>query len=739
MSFEGVSCGGRITVAETAGFCFGVDRAVRLVYDLLERGEKVCTLGPIIHNPQMVEELAKRGVVIAERVADVPPGYTVVIRSHGVGAAVYEELEQRSLHYCDATCPFVSKIHKIVRDNTSKSVPLFIAGDGSHAEVVGITGHSGGDTYYFSDEDELVEKLNFAGIRADSVFCVVAQTTFNQKKWKKCEILLKKHYTNAKIFVTICSATSLRQSEAEKLARRSDLMIVVGGRHSSNTAKLAEICARHTRTLPIESADELDLSAVKGAKLIGLTAGASTPAVIIKEVLTTMSDTIKNEGIQAEETAVAVDTTADTIAPANAQDSAKEIHTEAKETAEETVQKSFDEMTFEEALEASLSSMNHNQKVRGTVIAVNPTEVQVDIGRKQTGIIPASELSEDSSKSPAELVKVGDELDLVVMKTNDQEGITTLSKKRFDAHKGFADVQEAFDNQQIISAQVTAVVKGGVTAVYKGVRIFIPASQATLTRTEDLSPLVGTDVELRIIDIRRGRSVVGSVRSVLKERKDEAAQKVWETIEVGAKYTGTVKSLTSYGAFVDIGGVDGMIHITELSWLRIKHPSEVVNVGDTVEVYVKDVDTENHRISLGYKKTEDNPWEILREKYSVDDVVSVKIVSFASYGAFANIIPGIDGLIHISQIANRRIEKPQDVLNAGDVVEAKITDIDYDKKRVSLSIRALLPEEPVEVADDNAVEMPSFISTDDAESIAKAAQAVAAEEAAEEAAAESEE
>lgn len=720
-----------ITVAKTAGFCFGVDRAVNLVYELIDSGKKVCTLGPIIHNPQIVNEFTSRGVIIADSVNDVPTGYTVVIRSHGVGSSVYNSLHERSLDYCDATCPFVDKIHKIADENTSHDVPLLIAGDKNHAEVIGITGHAHGAVYCFNDLDELKNILDKSNILENSCFCVVAQTTFNKKKWEECEKFLKKHYTNAKIFGTICSATSLRQNEADNLSKNCDLMIVVGGKHSSNTAKLYDICSKNCKTVLIETADELNTADIISAHRIGLTAGASTPAVIIKEVLTTMTDTIKNEGIQAEETVV------DTVAAsesANAQESAKENITEAKEAAEaveetEPVEKSFDEMTFEEALDASLNSLNHNKNVKGTVIAVNQTEVQVDIGRKQTGIIPASELSDDTSVSPADLVKVGDVLELVVIKTDDSAGITTLSKKRLDANKGFVKIQEAFDSQEIITAKVTAVVKGGVTAVAHGVRIFVPASQATLSRNDDLNALVGTQADLRIIDIRRGRSsVVGSIRSVLKERKAEQEKKIWESIEIGKHYNGTVKSLTSYGAFVDIGGVDGMIHITELSWLRIKHPSEVVNVGDTVDVYVKDVDLEKHRISLGYKKTEDDPWEVLKSKYAIGDTVKVKVVSFATYGAFANLIPGIDGLIHISQIANKHIEKPQDVLTVGEEVDAKITDIDYDKKRVSLSIRALLPEEPIVTADEPIDEMPEVISTDDAESIAKAAEVIAAQE-----------
>ena len=380
----------------------------------------------------------------------------------------------------------------------------------------------------------------------------------------------------------------------------------------------------------------------------------------------------------------------------NEETMAEEVTAETKMEAETKLEKSFDDMTFEEALEESLNSMNSNQRVKGVVIAVNPTEVQVDIGRKYTGIVPANELSAEPNVNPVDLVKVGDEIDLIVMRTNDVEGIITLSKKRFDSYAGLNAMEEAKANDTILEGKVSAVVKGGVTVISNGVRVFVPASHATLTRGEDLDVLVGTTVSFKVIDIRRGRNVVGSIRVVLRDEQKKVREELWASIEVGNTYEGVVKSLTSYGAFVDIGGLDGMIHITELAWTRIKHPSEVVNVGDTVTVFVKDVDKENKKISLGFKKAEDNPWEIIKTKYQVGDTAKVKIVSFASYGAFANLMTGIDGLIHISQIANKRIDKPQDVLAIGDEVEAQILAIDFDAKRVSLSIRALLPEEVVE-------------------------------------------
>ena len=666
----------KITVAKSAGFCFGVDRAVNLVEKLLDDGKKVATLGPIIHNPQMVEMLSQRGVVIVDDENKTPDGSVLVIRSHGVSREVEENITAAGLECCNATCPFVLKIHRIVNKNSSADIPVLIAGDENHAEVIGIIGHCNGKVYCFKSREQLEDIIKSSQINAETPICVVAQTTFNAKIWSECKKKLKKVYTNAKIFDTICDATELRQSEAQQLAEQSDLMVVVGGRHSSNTKKLFDLCSEKCKTVLVESADELLYEDIASAQLVGLTAGASTPAVIIKEVLNTMTEIINQE--------------------------TQEILTEETGAAQE---KSFEDMTFEEQMESYLDKMNTDQRVKGIVQAVNPGEVRVDIGRKYTGIVPADEISNDPSLRPEDVVKVGDEIDLIVMRTNDQEGIITLSKRRYDAQAGFSKIADAKESQEILEGTVTAVVKGGVTVICEGIRVFVPASHATLSRNESLEDLVGTQVKFRVIDIRRGRSVVGSIRSVLKEQKKAEQEAFWSSVEVGATYTGTVKSLTSYGAFVDLGGVDGMIHITELSWTRIKHPSEVVKEGDVVEVYVKDIDTEKHKISLGFKKAEDNPWEVIKTKYSVGDVVSVKIVSFATYGAFANVMPGIDGLIHISQIADRRIEKPQDVLKAGDVVDAKITDINYETKRVSLSIRALIEkEEVVEEVEDAATE-----------------------------------
>lgn len=359
---------------------------------------------------------------------------------------------------------------------------------------------------------------------------------------------------------------------------------------------------------------------------------------------------------------------------------------------------------FAEMLEESLKSLNTDEKVHGIVVGITPTEVLVDVGRKQSGFVPLSELTADPGAKTDDLVKIGDEMDLLIMRTNDQEGTIMLSKRRLDAAKGWDEVVAAEENQEILTGTVVEVVKGGVIAVTKGVRIFIPASQATASRSDPLDALLKKEVDFRIIEVNRGRRrAVGSIRSVLKDQQKKLAEKFWETAEEGKEYDGVVKSLTSYGAFVDLGGIDGMIHISELSWTRIKHPSEVVSVGDKVHVYIKGLDHEKGKISLGYKRPEDSPWEVLKRDYPVGTVVEATVVGMTTFGAFARIIPGIDGLIHISQIADHRIEKPQDELQIGQTVKAVITDIDFDRHRVSLSIRQLLENsEESNTADESA-------------------------------------
>ena len=633
----------QIILAKTAGFCFGVNRAVKLTYELLEQGRPVATLGPLIHNPQVVEDLESKGAITCDSVDDVPDGCEVVIRSHGVGQSVYDKISTRRLAYHDATCPFVTKIHKIAARAGAEGAMLLVAGDAKHPEVQGIVGHTTGKVEVFANLAEL-EKLLPELTQQKSIFAV-AQTTFNVQSWETCKEFLKNQCTNAKIFDTICNATWARQQEAEDLSQKCDHLVVIGGHHSSNTQKLLQVAARHTKAINVETADELDKDWLNGARIVGVTAGASTPSSIIEEVLNCMSEEIR------------------------------------------------DDMSFEEMLAASEAKPLYAGKiVKAKVISVSPTECVVGIdGSKHTGIVKLSEMSHDPNAKMEDLVKVDDELDLVVVKTNDQEGVDTLSRVRFEAQKGMKDVSEAAENGTVMEGDVMEANKGGVVVNVKGVRVFVPRSQATMRRDEDYTKLVGQHVKLVITECA-GRKIVGSINKVTAEENKAKRDEFWKNVEVDKQYTGVVKSLTSYGAFVDIGGVDGLCHISELSWNNIKHPSEVVSVGDTIEVYVKSYDPENQKVSLGYKKEEDNPWEKLKNEYPIGSEFEAPVVSITKFGAFVRILPGIDGLVHISEISNERVNKVSDVLKVGDMVKVKLINVDFDRKRISLSMKACLDE-----------------------------------------------
>ncbi len=652
----------RIEIADKAGFCFGVDRAVKIVYNIIENGGKTVTYGEIIHNESVVNELKSRGVNVINSPAEIEKleNTSVVIRSHGVGSDIYELLEKRKpfgVDVCDGTCPFVARIHKIVSEKSAEGFDIIILGDKDHDEVQGIVKHCQKIPYICGNDAELREILQKKFKNFKKKVAIVAQTTYNIIIWEKCCRIIRSECPEAEVFNTICSATAERQQSAVRLAERSDLMIVIGGKRSSNTAKLFDICREHCKAcILISDAGELERESIpeKLRELgenfnIGITAGASTPAYIIKEVQNHMSEIIKNND---------------------------------------------EDFDFASALDASFKKIYTGQRVKGYITAVNNTEATVDIGTKQTGYIALSELTDDPTLKVSDVVKVGDEVDLIVIKINDAEGIVNLSKKKVDAMVGFDKLVKAKEEDAVLEGTVTNVVKGGVIVITEGTRVFIPASQATARRDEKLENLLKKTVKFKIIEINEQKfKAVGSIKAVLNAEKDAAKAKFWENVKVGDKFKGEVKSITNYGAFVDLGGIDGMVHISELSWNRIKHPSEVVKVGDVIEVFVKELDSESGRISLGYKKDEDNPWVKFANEYSVGDVVEAKVVSITPFGAFAQIIPGIDGLIHISQIANKKVANVKDVLSVGDVVKAKITEIDTEKKRISMSIRELLEEE----------------------------------------------
>ncbi len=647
----------RLELARSAGFCYGVRRAVQMAEMAAEEGRPCVMLGPIIHNRDVIAYLESIGVGLVDTPEEVPPGTAVLIRSHGEGRPVHEALARLGRPVIDATCPNVSRIHQIVSRAEEGGRQVLIIGTRTHPEVAAIAGWCRRPVV-LEGVAELSNWLETAPERRDIPLTMVSQTTSTRFIWDSCVEKAKKECTNLKIIDTICNATCKRQSEAQALAARSDAMVVIGGRESSNTKRLAELCgALCPMVVWIERAAELEPSNLCRKASIGITAGASTPEWIIKEVYDKMSD----ENIEIEE-------------------------------------------SFAEMLEKSIKTLNTGEKVTGVVTGITPTEIYVDLGTKHAGYIPVSELTDDPTAKVEDLVKIGDEIETYVMRVNDQEGVVTLSKKRLDTVKSWDDIEQAREEHTTVEGVVTEENKGGVVVSIKGVRVFVPASQTGLPRETPMSQLLKQHVRLRITEVNRARRrVVGSIRAVEAEERAAKAAEVWANIEENKRYTGTVKSLTSYGAFVDIGGVDGMVHISELSWSRIKHPSEVVSVGDTVEVYVISFDKEKKKISLGMKDRSQNPWEVFIGKYQPGDVANVRVVKLMTFGAFAEVVPGVDGLIHISQIADHRIDKPGDVLSEGQMVDVKIIDIDYDNKKVSLSIRALLEggDEPAESEDVN--------------------------------------
>ena len=646
-----------IRIAESAGFCFGVSRAVETVEKAAAEGKKVVTLGPIIHNRHVVDKFEAMGVEVIDTPAQAAEGMTVIIRSHGVTKAVYDDLERQGVEVIDATCPFVKRIHTIVsRAREEGRLPVII-GTRAHPEVEGIAGWCD-DCRVFESAEELENWASQPEISPDLPICMVSQTTSTESLWKKSVQIAKKQFTNVKIFDTICGATESRQTEAAILSAQCDAMVVVGDAKSSNTGRLAMICREHCgRVALVDNASELDAGFFRGAHSIGITAGASTPAWIIKEVNNTMSEFVNADAVQEE--------------------------------------------NFEALLEQSIKTLNTGDKVLGIVTGIGNTEVQVDLGTKHAGYIPYDEVSADPSVKPEDILHVGDEIEVFVVRVNDQEGTVQLSKKKLDGLKIWDDMAAYAEDKTTVEGVITEENKGGLVATIKGIRVFIPASQSGVAKGGDMAGQVGKTVKLKITEVNRARRrVIGSIRAVASEERKASQAKIWTEIEEGKKYLGTVKSLTSYGAFVDIGGVDGMVHVSELSWNRIKTPAEVVKVGDQIEVYVISFDAEKHKISLGYKTAEMNPWNQFMTNYSIGDVVDAKIVKLMTFGAFAEILPGVDGLIHISQIADRRIGKPEDVLSEGQDVKVKITDVDAEHKRISLSIRALLEETPAEEAEE---------------------------------------
>ena len=634
-------------VAKSAGFCFGVSRSVKMAEEMLAAEQNCYSLGELIHNDDVVQHLRSEGLTVVDGPEQIPQGASVIIRSHGVSRAEFEAVQHTGATVYDATCPKVKRIHEIVAEASAEGRQPVIIGAAGHPEVRAICGWCVSPVVV-NDAAELAARIADGTIDCAKPLTVVIQTTQTQEKLLECQKIIKKQCTNAKLFDTICGATFTRQTEAAQMASACDAMVVVGGSHSANSRHLYEICRSACANVQfIENAAQLDTSAFVHADTVGLTAGASVPAWIIKEVKQKMSD---------------------------------EILTQENPTETEN---------FDEMLEASLKPIYNGEKVTGTVVAISGTEISVEIG--------TSEFTDGGIKVE-DVLHVGDTIEASVVRVNDVEGTAMLSKKRLDAVKNWAAIEEAQESGEIVEGKVTEDNKGGIVVSVKGIRVFVPASQSGLPKDAAMSELVGQTVRLKITEVNRGRKrVVGSIRAVAQKERRERAEKIWSEIEVGKHYHGVVKSLTSYGAFVDIGGIDGMVHVSELSWSRIKQPSDVLSVGDEVDVYVISFDPENHKISLGYKDPNGNPWNKFMSTFQVGDVAKVTIVKLMPFGAFAEVLPGVDGLIHISQIANRRIGKPDEVLTVGDIVDAKITAIDEEKHKISLSIRALTAPEPAPV------------------------------------------
>jgi len=634
--------------SKTAGFCFGVQNAVKKSFETAEMHyNNIYTYGDLIHNNAVIERLKQKGIKIIENLDDPSFGNAcVIIRTHGVAPEVFEGLRDRNCKIIDATCPFVTKIHKLVQNKYENGFKIIIIGDKDHCEVIGINGWCKGSAIVIDTIEEALS-LEDKGYE----YCSVSQTTFDCEKWQKIINILKNKFDKFVYFDTICSATTLRQQDARKLAACVELMVVVGDKKSSNTLKLFEISkSLCQRVLWVESSDELDAIYIKQFNKVGVTAGASTPDWIIEEVIGKMSDLNSNESND-----------------------------------------------FAAMLEESLTKITGGQLVKGPITKIDTKGVFIDIGFKFEGFIPIDEFTDVPGFDMSQ-IKMGVIIEAIVVKVSDKDGEATLSKRKVDYKKNMILIEQSFKNKTPISVNITEATKGGVVAFVGSVRIFIPASQLGERYVKDINTYVGTTVDVLITNVEQGDRgrlrIIGSQKVLLNVGKKEREEEFWSDMYVGKICTGTVKSLTGFGAFVDIGGVDGLIHLSELSWKRIKNATEVLTVGQVVEVTVIDIDKEKSRISLGYRKSDENPWFDAENKYKVGDILEVTILRFVSFGVFVKISDTIDGLVHISQISNVRIIKASDVLKIGQKVQAKIIEANIAEKKINLSIKEVQAYDP---------------------------------------------
>lgn len=635
-----------IIVAKSAGFCFGVSRAINIVYEQNKQNKKIYTYGPLIHNKEVISDLEKKGIYVITDLSEIETG-TVMIRSHGVGKHIYDELEKKGLQMIDGTCPFVKRIHNIVKNAYKQNKQIIIIGDASHPEVQGINGWCENSAVILG-ELEQVEQFHS---EENKNYTVVVQTTFRKSKFENMITLLKQKNLVLEVFDTICSATAERQQEAVSLSQNVDKMIVIGDKSSSNTQKLVEICRKYCKkTYYIETICNLVLNIFDKNDKIGITAGASTPPAIIKEVIGTMSEAL-NDAVQNNGG-------------------------------------SEDELTFEQMLNESFTTLHTGDVVKGTVISISNEEVSVNLNYKSDGIIPKGEYSRDANVIPSKVLQPGDEIEVFVVRVNDGDGNVLLSRKRIEDQKGMEEVEAAYQNKTVITGKITDVVRGGLIALVNGIRVFIPSSQVSNKFIEDLNVFKGQELEFNIIELDKvKRRFIGGRKALIEKEILEKKAALFEKLDIGSKVKGTVSRITDFGAFVDLGGVDGLIHISEMSWGRITNPKEILKEGQEVDVIILDVDKEKGKISLSLKDSSNNPWATAVEKYAVGSITEGKVVRMVPFGAFIELEAGVDGLVHISQIANKHVVKPEDELKVGEIIKVKVLEVNAEQKKISLSKR----------------------------------------------------
>ncbi|MBS4536256.1 bifunctional 4-hydroxy-3-methylbut-2-enyl diphosphate reductase/30S ribosomal protein S1 [Clostridium sp. D2Q-14] len=642
----------RVILADNSGFCFGVERAINKSLITIKSKEDVYSLGPLIHNKQVIESLSKQGLTTIENIDELNSGI-LIIRSHGVPINIYNDLKSKSIDYVDLTCPFVRNIQKIAKEHYDKGYKIIIIGNPKHPEVIGINGWCNYEADIINSKDDIEDTKKYDKI------CIVVQTTMNERKFEVLSKLISKNANEVLKFNTICNATKSRQKSCKEVASKVDAMIVIGGYHSSNTQKLVSISKDICKnTYHIETIDDINLKELKKYSLIGITAGASTPDWIIKEVVNHVSN-IDNE-----------------------------------------MNKMMEE------IEKTLVDVKKGDIIEGIVISTNKDEVMVNIGYKSDGIIKKSELSNDPNINPEDFMNENDNIEVYVLKLDDGEGNVLLSKKKVDNIKGWEKLESIYNENSLIKGKVVEIVRGGIIVLVNNIRGFVPASHISINYVENLNKYLGKEFLLKIIEFNRDKKkLVLSRKEVELLEIDKEKEILWNNLEKGMKIEGEVKRLTDFGAFVDIGGVDGLVHISELSWGRVNNPSEILNVGDKVDVIVLDFDKEKERISLGYKQTKEHPWDNVENQYSVGDIVEGNVVKLVDFGAFIELKPGLDGLVHISEISHKHIAKPSEELSKGDKVKVKVLDIDSENKRLSLSIKEAEEKENLKYKDDEDVEL----------------------------------